>query len=110
MNDHSRENLGNIWISLAEVEALNENKHFARGEKSFVYVLVSASSEADVEGIIKQAFLDEAFSVVSLEDTELWSDYVARSSPRAYMFALAESAEKTGLPQFDTFHTWDNQG
>jgi len=92
------------------VEALEQNEHFVRGEKSFVYALISAPSEFEAEERIKKAFLEQSFSVVSLEDTELWSGYVDRIAPRGYMFALAEAAEKTGLPQFDTFHTWDNQG
>jgi hypothetical protein len=46
-----------VWISLAEVEAHEENcADMDRGEKAFVNVLVSADSKGSAELQMKQMF------------------------------------------------------
>jgi hypothetical protein len=99
-----------VWIALAEAESDSEETGLALGEKAFVNVLVSACSENDAAATIRSALEGLCFRMVSLEGVELWSVRFRSRVPEEELSALAKLVEETGEPQFDTFHTWENQG
>jgi len=101
---------GHLWVSLVEVEALEDHAGFNRGEKAFVNALVLADSKEDAESRLRQALFDMCFHTVSCEDTEQWEDRVKSFEVDRALVRLAKLAYESGSPQFGTFHTWGNQG
>lgn len=99
-----------VWISLVEVEGLEGNPHFDRGEKAFVNALVLADSVADAEKRLQRSLADLRFHVVSFEGTEPLASRMERFEIDPDLAELARVAEQTGMPQYDTFHSWENQG
>ena len=103
-NDSSK-----VWISLAEVEALEDTHGFSTGEGAFVNVLACGGTVSDVEQHIRDSLREYRFRVISLENTELWSQRTARSEVADELLELAEVAERTRCTQFGVFHTWDEE-
>jgi len=99
-----------VWITLIEVEGLDGNPDFSKGEKAFVNGLVAASSGDAAEKQLHKALRELRFHVVSFEDTERWENRARDCIGEHRLSALAEFASASGKPQFGTFHTWEEQG
>lgn len=106
----AKESRNPIWVSLVEVEALEDACDLARGDKAFVNALASATSSFEAEGQIQASLLSLGFHVVVFEDTEEWDRRISEFQVAPELIALAQLVEESGEPRFDTFHTWDRQG
>jgi len=99
-----------LWAGLIEVESLIAQSDLARGEKSFVNVVVSRTTKQSARQAIEHTLRELDFHSVKFH--ELWqiSQALSELSDKKELSRLIEETIETGRPAVGTFHSWDGQG
>ncbi len=94
-----------LWISLLEVAPIAGNDKL-RFEGAFTSGLTMSSSRRRALSTFAEALNRKGLVLVAYEDLEEFDRRCLKQEVPARLRMLAAKTKKTGVPHFDSFHTW----
>jgi hypothetical protein len=101
----------NIWIALAHVKSRVGFENALNGRPgAYLNIVGKAHGIQELKKIAKKIFFDEGFMLIEeLEDIELLSDRLKRTSVDKEIVDLVNELNETYPIQFATFHTYPDE-
>jgi hypothetical protein len=101
------QNSKKVWIGLAEVVQHPGRLPLGRRNRgACVNVVACAANEGAFRLAVEKALAEAGFSLVDIEDVEVFSERASRYRVAGELVEFAKTVEQDGLVRFGTFHTY----
>lgn len=97
-----------VWIGLVGVFDQSPNKILEGAPGAYVNVLALAQDSEGYQAQVREALSSAGFKVFEIEETEPFSDRMAKFKMDPALRALAAEVAQTGVPSCGEFYVFEN--